>query len=82
MIGAGNKRAKVELSYNQWGRHVGRKDAPQGQTKPPEIPIVQMMSATADTGAITMDFERFSQTGGNLPQIKAKREVGQDIKTL
>jgi hypothetical protein len=66
MIGEGGKRARVELSYNERGDYITRKLG-KGETKPDEIPIDEMMSRTPQ-GAVTMDFERFSQSGGNLPR--------------
>jgi hypothetical protein len=74
-----NKRAMVELSYDEDGNFKGRTHVPSGGNRPAEEPIDKMMSKAKDTGAVTMDFERFSQTGGNLPQVKAKRKVNQEI---
>jgi hypothetical protein len=44
------------------------------------VELDPMMSKQEGSGAVTMDFERFSQTGGNLPKIAAKRNVVEDIK--
>jgi hypothetical protein len=127
MIGGGKdmKRAKVELSFDESGKYVGRgrffvlarrverdgvddtvywsNDAgwtgresstrfTEDQIKTVDMPLGgfwveldssieldAMMSKTEGSGAITMDFERFSQTGGNLAQAQTKRQAGKEL---
>jgi hypothetical protein len=79
MIAKDQKRAKVELSFDEYGGPKPRKDLKPGERKPEEIPIDKMMSKSGEAGAVKIDLERLSQTGGNLGQAYKKR-VGEEVR--